>query len=350
MTGNMRMRIDDVIAGIRLHPPAPGDWDELNRQLDLLLKTCPESGTGVHAWIFNAARALWRAPFNLRQETIMAALREAAGDCGRPVPEAELLDAVRNSSPFACPRPPARLPGARGSAIERGGPRRRASSSSPKLPEEDPAAVGRILGRTEEWLLPRDLILRSPAYAWHWRPEAVQAKLYPDNPILCFVFVRERSDGSIACRWDDRRQLPSFPSWMIPNPLRGRSAPTSEGKPSPRALSNIAERRYLVLDFDKGSRGEQATIIWHLKTAWKERGAGLVMVLWTGGKGLHAWWYVRHLGEAEVWILREEASRLGACSSTLQNRAQLVRVPNARRADSGERQSVYFFNEEEIRI
>ena len=60
-----------------------------------LLNSCPQAGGGVHNWLFRSARCLhpfWSA------EKIAMELMHRTINCGRFVPEKEVLDAVRNSS------------------------------------------------------------------------------------------------------------------------------------------------------------------------------------------------------------------------------------------------------------
>ena len=325
-------RLTDVIADLRRHPPR--NLDEANRELNRLLATCPREGDGVHQWIWDVARFLWREPFELKGETILRCLREGVKDCGRLVSEHEIVDAVKNSSPdrrfsgrtSVQPRPP----------------------QQGQLPEPDAEAISAIFRRKEIRLSLPGLISESPTNVQDREPEDLLSSLYRDNPLLCLVFDPESSRGNIVYDMNDRKQFRRFPPFMIPNPVLGSAALTLDGKLSARALANVGARRYLVLDFDSGSSCEQATLIWHLKRQWANQ-TGLVLVLYTAGRGLHAWFDVRHLSEEEIWKLRCEARRLGACLSTLQNKAQLVRVPNAIRPENGQRQRVYFFDEAKIR-
>ena len=282
-TTSCQERPSDVLAHLRQHPPH--NREEENRELNRLLATCPREG--IHQWIFDVARCLWREPFMLKGETILRCLREGVADCGRLVPEPELLDAVKNSSPDK------RFCG-RTSVQSRPRPQQIG-----KLPEPNSEAIGAIFRRKEIRLSLPGLISQSPVNVQDREPQDLLSSLYRDSPLLCLVFDPESSRGNIVYDMNDRKQFRRFPPFMIPNPVLGNAALTLDGKLSARALANVGARRYLILDFDSGSSCEQATMIRHLKRQWESQ-TGVVLVLYTAGRGLHAWFDVRHLSEEEI--------------------------------------------------
>ena len=64
-----------------------------------VLASCPAAGTGVHNWLFRAARVLH--PFYADKRELALLLEAASAGCGRDVPEQEIVDAVLNSMPCA---------------------------------------------------------------------------------------------------------------------------------------------------------------------------------------------------------------------------------------------------------
>jgi hypothetical protein len=104
-----------------------------------------------------------------------------------------------------------------------------------------------------------------------------------------------------------------------------------------RTLANTGPRRFAVIESDTGSFDQHASILWHLAKI-----APLVMVVHSGSKSLHGWFYAA--GEPEEKVLRffRYAVSLGADPATW-TPCQLVRIPDGQR-DNGKRQEVVFFN------
>jgi hypothetical protein len=63
-----------------------------------LVASPPRAGDGVHEWIFKVSRQLHA---HRREEEIFQFLEASLEDCGRRVPDRELMAAVRNSKPVA---------------------------------------------------------------------------------------------------------------------------------------------------------------------------------------------------------------------------------------------------------
>jgi hypothetical protein len=59
------------------------------------------------------------------------------------------------------------------------------------------------------------------------------------------------------------------------------------------------------------------------------------MIIDSGKRVLHSFWDVRGFAEPVMDRLKRRAYARGACDSTMQNRAQLVRVPDAIRPETG---------------
>ena len=114
------------------------------------------------------------------------------------------------------------------------------------------------------------------------------------------------------------------------------------GKESEHALSNTGPRTYLVCEFDHGTADEHAAILYHLALF-----APLVMVVHSGGKSLHGWFYVKGEPEDNVAAFFRYACKLGADKATW-TRSQFVRMPQGVR-ENGNVQAVYYYNHKLVR-
>jgi hypothetical protein len=119
-----------------------------------------------------------------------------------------------------------------------------------------------------------------------------------------------------------------------------RRALTSTGKMSAHALAGTGPRRFLVVDFD-----DQAGLDVHAAAAWAlGELLPLVMVLKTGGKGLHAWYATWNKSEHDLKRFFSLGCMFGG-DPRLWTRSQFARMPDGLR-DNGEVQQVIFFNRE----
>ncbi len=160
-----------------------------------------------------------------------------------------------------------------------------------------------------------------------------------------------------------RERLHRF-QFVVPSPMSAKIGLTQEGKESGRCLSNTGPRRFLVTEFDfkstsdNGKRTKWAPLI----DLWQANGATvqdacaaiilhlkqygpLVMVVYSGGKSLHGWWYCAGEDEQEGSRLHKfmaGAARLGADTKTY-TRSQFVRMPGAARPD-GRKQTVHYLD------
>jgi hypothetical protein len=317
-----QLRVNSLIAELRRHPPRHPA--EENRELNRLLSTCPKGkGEGIHPWLFRVAGFLQGFPFLLQPRFVLHCLREATRDCRRKVTEQELLDAVNNSNPA---KANALTPSGNGSG----------GGSLPLRDENYRAKAIKAGGINLAKLINCESEIFSPQFTLKL--------LYPDHPLLCFVYDKLKPGGIATGYWNDPRLRSAFPPLMVPNPLLAEWGYTKSIPPtrSERALSNVGPRRYLILDFDSGSRDEQAAIIWYLRQQWQKQHVPLVMVLDSGRRSLHGWFDVRHLEEPEIWKLCRQAYRLRADDATF-GKSQLVRVPGALRPDTGKLQRVYYY-------
>jgi hypothetical protein len=104
-----------------------------------------------------------------------------------------------------------------------------------------------------------------------------------------------------------------------------------------RCLANTGPRRFLVVESDQGTFDKHAAVLWHLA-----KYAPLVMVVHSGNKSAHGWFYCADAAESAVEKFFRYAVSLGADLATW-TRCQLVRMPDGQR-ENGNRQRVVFFN------
>ena len=118
-----------------------------------------------------------------------------------------------------------------------------------------------------------------------------------------------------------------------------RTGITQEGKESAHTFSNTGPRRFLVIEFDHGGVDEHAALLLHLA----ER-APLAIVVHSGNKSLHGWFYCVGQPEEKLQRFMQFAASLGADPATW-TRSQFVRMPDGTNANR-KRQTLYFFNPE----
>lgn len=150
---------------------------------------------------------------------------------------------------------------------------------------------------------------------------------------------------------------------VVPSPMKGPTGLNQAGNVTARCLANTGERRHLVIEFDfkADATGEPATDCGRFVADLKRRGisvrdactalhahlaqlAPLVLIAWSGGKSLHAWF--RTAGrEDDAAKLMRYACTLGADYATW-SRCQMVRFPDGYRRDRGVRQTCCYLNRE----
>lgn len=169
-------------------------------------------------------------------------------------------------------------------------------------------------------------------------PEEVLYGLFNPDDQICFG--QSVTSAAIATL-DTVRQYAPRMQFIVPNPMRGPFGVTRDGKPSPRCLDNVLVRRYVVVEMDDPELGKenQARIIHCLSTM-----NPLVMVVDSGGKSLHAWFWVEPLPRAEQMRFFGVATALGADPSKW-DQSSWVRMPGGvRPTNPGERlQNIVFY-------
>lgn len=209
-----------------------------------------------------------------------------------------------------------------------------------KLAELDPERRKAIIdaasdiGAAELWeLSPHRLLDDGPD------AEALVDALYPAGSLLCVAGKLTQATTAPREQW--RGKLAGL-QFIVPSPMSAMRGLTQAGKSSARCLDNTGPRRFLVVEQDTGTPDEQARILLHLA----ER-APLALVVSSGGKSLHGWFYCEGASDNQQARFFNLATKLGADPATW-TPCQMVRLPEGRR-DNGRQQSVLFFNPEVIR-
>jgi len=156
------------------------------------------------------------------------------------------------------------------------------------------------------------------------KPEEVIDRLFPGDPLLCLGARKDRFRTAAREEWRGKEHLHEL---IVPSPMSALTGTNKNGKSSKRCLDNTGPRRFLVFEFDSGTQDEQAAIILHLAAKMP-----LVMVLFSGGKSLHAWFLCEGLDDGILRPFMDYAVRLGADRATW-SRCQMVRFPGGYGAD-----------------
>src|SRR5207248_4956761 len=82
---------------------------------------------------------------------------------------------------------------------------------------------------------------------------------------------------------------------IVPNPMTALTGLNQSRQVSRRCLANTGARRFLVVEFDTGTLDEHAALLLHLA----ER-APLAIVVFSGLKSLHGWFYCAGVAEERV--------------------------------------------------
>ena len=297
---------------------------EMPQFLRNLLAAPPRHGEGVHNFIFRVARVMH--PYRSEDE-IFQTLRATLSDCGRDVPDREILDAIRNSAQCAWQpgaqigtRPPVR----------------------PKWPipnrEQVEAAVANCLEMVDLWeISPYRLIEGTP------QTEDFIDMLFPGNPLLCCGKTPRKAGTRRREEW--RRKLGNL-SYIVPNTMTAETGTNQTGHESRRCLDNTGPRCFLVIEFDRQTQDRQAALLWHLQRKFLP----LALAVLSGGKSLHGWFCVGGINEETLHKFMRTAVSLGADPATWV-RCQMVRMPDGLRyGDENKpvRQRVIFFNPEAL--
>jgi len=326
--------------------PWLADWIELNLDNDLDLDCvfgCPETGGGVHLWIFESAKHLHRF-FKEDEESLFDLLVAATAECGRDVPEQEIREAIKNSHPERVAK-----------WVDE--QRAKGRKSGGKWPPKNYVHIEEIglSGSTAD-----DLIAASPAKVVEGQAGQVLDLLFPGNPLICCGLATYSFETLSKNEWIARPNFSGY-QFCVPSPMSKPRGLTRKGELSARSLDNTGPRRFLVVECDfkeKNKDGEDtpdaptirrlakagrtvkdlcAAIIAHLASY-----APLVLVVHSGGKSLHGWFAAVDVDDARLDRFERYAVSLGGDPMTF-TRCQFVRLPEGTRSD-GKRQRVLYFS------
>jgi hypothetical protein len=234
--------------------------------------------------------------------------------------------------------------------------------SKPKWPEADLELIEQIT-MERIWSVPSvlaELEGKSPEKLNKPTGEIIR-RLFPANALIAAGF--EARDTTV---YELSRIAPNLHKWplIVPSPMLGKFGLTQENKQSGRCLSNTGPRRFLVTEFDftKLNQTVERTKYADLIDLWEAHGmtvqdataaiilhlaqyGPLAMVVFSGNKSLHGWWYCANDPEREGSRLHKfmrYAAILGADTATY-TRSQFVRMPGATRPN-GRKQTVHYLD------
>jgi hypothetical protein len=279
-----------------------------------MMDSAPRTGEGVHQWLYQVARHLHA---HMPAGEIVALLEKLVTNCGRHVPQNEIVSAVKNSldgawrphGNFAPAQPPPKWPVVNQTRRE--------------------AVIRDSGGLADLWELSPVRIEDN-----HRHTEEIIDRLFPGNSLLCCA--KSSREFDTRPREDWRGELAQL-QLIVPSAMTARTGLTKDGKESAHTLSNTGVRRFIVVEFDTGVLDEHASLLIHLAGY-----APLVCAVHSGGKSLHGWFFVDGQPDSKVEKFFRYAVSLGADRATW-TRSQFVRVPGGTR-DDGKRQTVYFLN------
>jgi hypothetical protein len=281
-----------------------------------VLTDCPNTGGGVHRWLFRAACVLHEC--GAARDAIAEEIRQGSAHCGRPVSLREIHNAINNST--GCTSAPSHIA--------------RDSTARPrKWPQRNAKAVAKAcadgFGLADLWEI-------SPLRFDDAEPhtEDIIDALFPNNPWLCVGASMSRFDTQ---RREDWRGLLHRAQLIVPSPMTDKTGITKNGRTSTHTLANTGPRRYLITEFDEGTFDEHAALLLELAQE-----APFVLAVLSGGKSLHGWFLVPNDNEARQRVFMNCAVRLGADRATW-TPSQFVRMPDGTRSN-GHRQAVIYFN------
>lgn len=280
------------------------------------INPCPKAGEGIHSWTLHTALFLIGNGFS-KDEAFNAIWERTQRHSS-----SEILAAVQAAARFLdspC------------------------SDCFPKLyqkwPTRNEEAIKDIIHSNDSYDL-CDLEEVSPIRITDESPYSILKLLFKDEELISAATQGYQCSTRPLNDW---RNSINRCSQVVPNPMSKPSGRTQGGKESTRCTDNSCiHRRYLVIEFDLGTLEEQATIIAHLASM-----APLVMVVYSGEKSLHAWFFAEDKSEIIQRKFFEYAVSLGA-DPQIWTKCQLVRVPQAIRPNNGKRQSVYYLNPKEL--
>jgi hypothetical protein len=162
--------------------------------------------------------------------------------------------------------------------------------------------------------------------------------LFPEDSLICCSRSKVwGTETKLISEFGD--ELDRF-SFIVPQTMTKREGFTQDKPPKkgPRTLDNTGPWRFFVYESDFLSLDNQAAVIYKLATI-----RPLALVVFSGGKSVHAYFYMAALSEHELLEFQCLAIRLGGCTGLL-NRCQLVRMPCGFNHSTERLQEVLYFD------
>lgn len=313
----------------------PGTYPDF---LKKLIESPPAAGSGVHDWMFNVSRNLHA---HMPAGQIESLLRSKLANCGRPVPDREIKDAIKRSVDFAW-QPKGEAGGAR-------------AAVAPK-PKPDPV---KIEGLARAGMRVADMWHASPVVFDTPCSENVVDQLFPGNLLLCCGLSAMEFDTLKREEWRGRLHRQSF---IVPSPMTTRMGKTQDGKDSAHCKANTGPRRFLVIEFDfsefardgktetafapmlRSLADEQITVqdICSALLMCLNETIPMTLAVSSGGKSIHGWWYCEGQTDERLQTFWRRALAYNADPRTWLA-SQFIRMPDGTR-DNGKDQPVLYFN------
>ncbi len=311
------------------------------------LVSCPSAGGGVHLWIYHVACLLRKAKFSPAAAIELVEL--ATDACDRVVPRREIADAVASAGIGD------------GEEMVTETERERSARARSRSIGKNYALIERI-ARAGRGLA--GLSKNNPVAPDDVAPEEVLPLLFPGEALICCGRDKDKFQTQPLGSWlaTNLERVP----FVVPSPMSAVTGLTRDGKPSQRCLDNTGPRRFLVIEFDfkeKTARGEDTPDAPLLKALAKDgisvadlgvalhahlaEWGNLVMIVHSGGKSEHGWYYVVGQPPEKIDKFMAYAKSLGADPATAVP-CQLVRMPGALREGTSTKQVVRFFEPERI--
>jgi hypothetical protein len=296
--------------------------NELPQFLRDMLACPPKHGDNItHNWIFRVNRHLHA---HRSKEDIFRLIRGVLIDRS-DVPDSEIKEAVNNSEKCAW-RP----------KYEANGDWKEPDK---KRPQFDQAHFDKIVKLTpwsvDAW------IEHSPV---RFDPDTAPTEeildiLFPGDPLVCVGWDKR---WAITERLSEFKQELDTAKFIVPNPMSAKTGINQKGKESARCLDNTGTRRFLVVELDRGTLDQQASVIRHIQMRNQGYGPRLVLIIFSGGKSLHSWFYVPAFPDKTLKDFLDPLVRLGADPQMLV-KCQFARMPGGKR-EGGATQKILYWN------
>ena len=290
--------------------------------ITLPISPCPESGEGVHKWIYHVCCVFLEAGNSVE---------DVESFCEEHATRALQLNEVSN----AC------------SSLQKTGITKRKSWE--KTQPEYLAFVKRTAeGGLYQSLVNRLTLPRAEEIDCYGALELLFARKAKGFYREDYSYVPPETNDPLICCGADQSNFRTAPltffkdkceglQFIVPSPMSSVWAKTQGGDRSQHTLNNTGPRKYLVVEFDVGEHADHAAFLHNLN-----RIIPITMVVHSGNKSLHGWFHVEGMSETKQVSFFDEATKLGADTATW-NKSLFVRMPDGTR-ENGKRQSILYFN------